>query len=782
MKLKKPKTLNYRLSLFFTLCVIATSGTAVAAPIVWSGLGDATTYEDDENWVGSVAPANDLTTDVATFTEPTVDLLETRQVSGLDYSLGSIFTGDGSIEIGTAGIVVSGDSVLSISSVVFNQADTLISLTGGQLSATGLISGTGALTVTGGNQLLLENNGNTFSGGLTINPGATVLASGSNSIGTGNIVLAGGSLGSNGNVDLGDDRTITLSGGGTLFATTGRIGSTSNDISGTGPLTIGPGGADVFLDAENSFTGGININGTVAVSNANRLGVLTDPVAFDGGTLRTNGGRIIFDNDFPRTITLNEGGGTLATTNQFISVQIPVDGPGQLTITGNAEPVFLDTENTYEGGTVITGIASVRTGAAFGGTFSEEAEPIFEEDTPILLDGGEISANASIALNEMREITLSADGGTLRVSSNNRFISLVSSITGEGQLTIAGGPNNSNVFIDSEQLYTGGTLLLGAFARPMADNGFGAVTGAVTLDGGRIFPNADNVTFDAARSFILGDAGGELRPFVSNDTPDGVTTYPSVFSGTGDLTIAGTGGRLVLSGENTYTGSTIVNGAAGDATGAVLAINGSSLSDFGTLVINNDSDGAAADEDITTSGQVEVTGTEQVSSLILNGVTQDPGTYGSSASSADFTDDVLFSTAGTGIISVVPAVLPTGFADFIAGTFANGTVPVDQQGPNDDPDNDGIDNLLEFAIAGQDPTVANPNIGTFENDLLSFTQNPAAVAAGITYIIEQSTDLGVTDPFTEVSGDGFTNDGTTISFQLTPGDPERNFARLRVSE
>ena len=39
-------------------------------------------------------------------------------------------------------------------------------------------------------------------------------------------------------------------------------------------------------------------------------------------------------------------------------------------------------------------------------------------------------------------------------------------------------------------------------------------------------------------------------------------------------------------------------------------------------------------------------------------------------------------------------------------TFANG--PVTNQGPDDDDDNDGISNLVEYAIDGQDPTVPNP--------------------------------------------------------------------------
>ena len=131
---------------------------------------------------------------------------------------------------------------------------------------------------------------------------------------------------------------------------------------------------------------------------------------------------------------------------------------------------------------------------------------------------------------------------------------------------------------------------------------------------------------------------------------------------------------------------------------------------------------------------------------------------------------------GTGTRTVLSG---PGFSSWITGTFANGTLPSGQQGPNDNPTHDGISNLLKYAIAGQDPTVPNTSISTFSANTLSFTKR--AGTSGLTYAIVQSSDLGVTVPWTEVpAGAAYTNNASTISCTLTPGTPVRDFIRLQV--
>jgi len=103
-------------------------------------------------------------------------------------------------------------------------------------------------------------------------------------------------------------------------------------------------------------------------------------------------------------------------------------------------------------------------------------------------------------------------------------------------------------------------------------------------------------------------------------------------------------------------------------------------------------------------------------------------------------------------------------------------VPSDKQGPNDDPDNDGIDNLTEYAVANLDPTVNNGSVGTFTGLTLSFAKRQP-LAGDITYSIEESTDLGVSDAWAPVTPT--VNDSTTISYIL-PGGAAKDFLRLKV--
>jgi hypothetical protein len=125
---------------------------------------------------------------------------------------------------------------------------------------------------------------------------------------------------------------------------------------------------------------------------------------------------------------------------------------------------------------------------------------------------------------------------------------------------------------------------------------------------------------------------------------------------------------------------------------------------------------------------------------------------------------------GTGILHVGP-----GFESFM-DEFPDLTTA--QKLPGADPDNDGVTNLMEYALDGFDPTVPNASPGTFIGGTLSFTKRATAVTNGdITYAIEGSTTLErgswtvvVTSP---------PGDMAPISYTLPAGQP-KEFARLRI--
>jgi hypothetical protein len=100
---------------------------------------------------------------------------------------------------------------------------------------------------------------------------------------------------------------------------------------------------------------------------------------------------------------------------------------------------------------------------------------------------------------------------------------------------------------------------------------------------------------------------------------------------------------------------------------------------------------------------------------------------------------------------------------------------------DEDPEGDGICNLIEYALAGFDPTVADSTApGTLAGGIVSFAKRPSAVANGdLIYGIEESGTLGAEPgPWTAVPP--AVNNMTTISYAL-PGGRARVFVRLKIS-
>jgi autotransporter-associated beta strand protein len=132
-------------------------------------------------------------------------------------------------------------------------------------------------------------------------------------------------------------------------------------------------------------------------------------------------------------------------------------------------------------------------------------------------------------------------------------------------------------------------------------------------------------------------------------------------------------GTLILNGANTYTGGTLVAGgilrvsgaAATVGTGDVTVSNATSpnsiarmhitggavnaISDFATLTLAGGRAPGVADEGFL---ELDAGLNEGVGALILGGVSQAVGTYGSTASPATFKNDEYF--AGTGVVTVIP--------------------------------------------------------------------------------------------------------------------------------
>lgn len=257
--------------------------------------------------------------------------------------------------------------------------------------------------------------------------------------------------------------------------------------------------------------------------------------------------------------------------------------------------------------------------------------------------------------------------------------------------------------------------------------------------------------------------GTSITVLNSTSEPVGATIQANGF-GQGSVGINGIGGltkdgvgTLTLSGINSYSGDTTVSA--------------------GTLSLGN-ANGANEDSTVTIASSgatlnLTYGGTDTVDKLFIGTTQMDAGVYGPSATSIP-------QITGTGTLTVSSGP-NSGFSAWINGTFANGTVATGEQGPNADPDGDGVINLIEYAIAGLDPTAANGSVGILSGNTLSFTKR-LPLASDITYAIEESTDLGIADAWEEVpTGPSYVNDGNTISYAL-PGGPAKDFQRLKVTQ
>jgi autotransporter-associated beta strand protein len=190
------------------------------------------------------------------------------------------------------------------------------------------------------------------------------------------------------------------------------------------------------------------------------------------------------------------------------------------------------------------------------------------------------------------------------------------------------------------------------------------------------------------------DLGSATRTFtITNGTPTVDVSILAPITGSAGLTKAGAG-TLQISGAETYTGGTTISAGTltllgstaklgtGDVTliastgGSELQIQtgvANAIANTATLSLSSPAVGLreAGAEALVANQSTVTLGTginEVVKMLLLNGVTQGPGTYGSSASGATFKLNSFFS--GSGMITVlVPeptssALLLLGLASF----------------------------------------------------------------------------------------------------------------------
>ncbi len=454
----------------------------------------------------------------------------------------------------------------------------------------GVISGSGGLRKEGNNTLALSG-ANVYTGTTYINTGTLRLDVAGNVLPSNSDVFLADNVGATLDLNNNDETIGNLSGGGpsggniTLGSGTLTVMQTQTGgptyqgvISGTGGLIKESSGL-LVLSGVNTYTGTTTINaGTLGLGT-------TNAIADSSGVILANAAGAQLDTPLDNTINTLSGGGTtggnIIMNGALTVVQNSpqtyggvISGSGSFTKSGGST-LTLSGANTYSGTTTINA-GTLQLGASnviadnsdlrvlTGATFDLN---IFNETVGSLIGSG--SSGSTIDLGSAT-LTLTQTNATPQT-----FLGV---IQGSGGLTKAGsGIGSSGILtLSAANTYTGDTNVNTGILVVGNASALGSTAGGTTVaSGGRlsiisgVSVGAEPLTLNGGQLSIFNASGtaswGGNITLSSDSTLIGGSTslaslvIPGSINGAAGLTLIGSG-NVVLSGANTYGGSTTING------------------------------------------------------------------------------------------------------------------------------------------------------------------------------------------------------------------------------
>jgi autotransporter-associated beta strand protein len=384
-------------------------------------------------------------------------------------------------------------------------------------------------------------------------------------VGSGATLTLGGSAAVNNSGDL-----LTIAGAGTI-----NIGTA---ISGAGGLTMA-GSGTLSLTAADTYSGATIVSGgTLSLSGSGAIASSSGITIDSGATLTeaaVSGGNLLKD-----TATMTMNGGTFAFTHGSGNAQYS-ETVGTLSLNSGDSTISTDV-NSASGGSkssifTFASLLSRTVGATvnFGGgtgnpsSASDNNDVVFTT-APTLLNGI-IGGWATVGGTDWATYTSSGTPsvGALASYSANGFAANANS-----DITSSQGPS-ANININSLRFNTAAavTLTLSGSANVIQSGGI-LVTPTVAN-------NASTIT-----GGTLEGANGNDLVVIQNNTANTLTIGSIIANNTSATALTKSGaGQLILTGANTYTGSTFINGGtlqvgAGSTAGA---LGSGSMTDDGTV-------------------------------------------------------------------------------------------------------------------------------------------------------------------------------------------------------
>lgn len=645
-----------------------------AAPRTWGNTG--TSFTAGGNWVGGVAPADNLTSDIGVFTAATPvnnpqlpsGLIpfffgSTRSVAGLEFA-----SGTGAWTFGAGASLATLNLVLGASGIVNNSSSTQTFTSGPlvlQLGANAAFSGSaGTLNFDASMDSIRLGGFNLTLGGAVGGTVGTVIS------GNGSIIKTGAGI-------------WTLSGANTYTGST-SVGSAGGTNGGT--LTLGAN--NVLPDTTvNVFGGTLNVNTRTDTIGALNLGGgaagSTAQVTIGSGGLLTLGGGVTYSAANNPNGALISGAGTLALGgNRTINVGDSAAAAADLTISTvisgsgfaitktGAGVLVLGADNTYTGGTLVSaGVLQIGTGGLAGtlggGNVTNNGGLVLNRDGTLLVTniisgtGGLTNAGPGVTLLSAANTytgNTTVNGGTLRLT-NAGTLGVANGIT-----VSADGLFGNSATLDLNNINAAiGSLTL---AGPTAPGGSGAPkttlvtsgTGTLTL-GGNVLYNGDQG--NQASSTIAGhlNMGGTTRTFTVNGTTNAtLNVTASVSAGPGQGLVKAGAAVLSLGGSNSFNGNLAINQGT-VVLGHTNALAGGGNISFGGGTLRYSSNNAAdiSGRIFNSSGAISI---------------DTAGRNATWATSIDASNTNGLSKLGAGTLTLAAANAYTGGTTINAGTLA----------------------------------------------------------------------------------------------------------------